>query len=103
MSRVVVTAIADSDTADIISYLDVEAGRRVAARYIAGFEKIYARLAIYPRSGSPRPLLGQNVRVSIVLPFVIIHEYVEIDDVVVVLRVLHGRQKISVRSLISEK
>jgi plasmid stabilization system protein ParE len=102
VTRIVVTEIADTDTAAIVSYLDAEAGRKVAAQYIAAFEKVYDRLAAYPRSGSPRPSLGPSVRVSVVLPFVIIHEYIEADDLVVILRVLHGRRNISTRSISSE-
>jgi plasmid stabilization system protein ParE len=100
VARISVTATADTDTAEIISYLDAKAGRDVAARYIAAFEDVYDRLAIYPRSGSPRAILGSQVRVSVVAPFVIIYEYIEADDLVIVLRVLHGHRKISVRSLL---
>ncbi|MEJ0050432.1 MAG: type II toxin-antitoxin system RelE/ParE family toxin [Methylovirgula sp.] len=100
MAQISVTATADSDTAEIISYLDAKAGRDVAARYVAAFEDVYDRLAIYPQSGAPRATLGSQVRISVVAPFVIIYEYIEADDLVIILRVLHGHRKISVRSLL---
>ncbi len=99
MAHVSLTGTADSDTAEIISYLDAQAGRDVAARYIGAFEDVYDRLAAYPQSGSPRSTLGSEIRISVVAPFVIIYEYIEADDLVIILRVLHGHRKLSVRSL----
>jgi plasmid stabilization system protein ParE len=53
------------------------------------------RLAEFPDIGAPRPKLGSLTRVGIVLPYVAIYEHKE--DVVTVLRVLHGRRKITAR------
>lgn len=95
--------MADSDTADIISYLEVKAGPLVAARYITLFEELYDRLADYPKSGAPRPVLGSDVRISIVPPFVIIYGYNETEDTVIILRIVHGRKKISMKLILKSE
>ena len=43
-----------------------------------------------PQSGAPRPALGRLVRIGVVSPYTIIHEYIEADDVVTIMRILHG-------------
>ena len=99
MTRVVLTASADTDTASIISDLAAKAGANVADRYNAEFDALYRRLELFPESGSPRTALGRLVRIAIVAPYAIIHEYIEADDVVTVMRILHGRRQITRRML----
>jgi hypothetical protein len=41
MTRVVVSIVADADTADILTYLTNRAGRATAAKYNALFENLY--------------------------------------------------------------
>lgn len=101
MARVVVTSPADADTADIIAYLAAKAGYNVAARYIAAFEKLYDRLADHPESGAPRPVLGPHVRIGVVSPYIVIYEHDETDDTVVVLRIVHGRRRITGKLLLA--
>jgi plasmid stabilization system protein ParE len=43
--------------------------------------------AVPPAGASP------GVRVGLVWPYVIIYDYVEANDIVMILRVLHGRQR----------
>ncbi len=95
MARIVLTASADADTAFILGDLIAKAGANVAARYDAQFDALYRRLKSFPESGSPRPALGQHVRIGIVSPYTIIHEYIEADDVVTIMRILHGRRQIT--------
>ena len=71
------------------------AGGRVAGRYNADFDKIYERLADFPQSGAPRSRLGKHVRMCIVLPYLIFYEYVEAEETVRVMRVVHGKRKIT--------
>ena len=99
MARVVLTASADADTAFILADLAAKAGAIVAERYDTEFDALYRRLERFPKSGSPRPALGQLVRIGIVSPYNIIHEYVEADDAVTVMRILHGRRRITRRML----
>ncbi len=95
MARVVITASADSDTAYIIADLGARAGANVAARYDADFGRLYERLSDHPKSGAPRPSFGAHVRVCIVSPYVVIYEHIEADDTVTIMRIAHGRRKIS--------
>ena len=99
MARVVLTASADADTAFILRDLAAKAGADVARRYDAEFDALYRRLERFPESGSPRPALGALVRIGIVSPYNVIHEYISADDVVTVMRLLHGRRRITRRML----
>jgi toxin ParE1/3/4 len=99
VARVVLTSPADDDAASIINSIGENAGVRVAARYAADFDTLYERLAQFPGSGSPRPALGAITRISVVLPYVVIYEHMEAEDVVMILRILHGRRRITRRLL----
>jgi plasmid stabilization system protein ParE len=66
MTRLVVAADAESDTAAILSYLEREAGAAVAREYGLRFEATVDRLLSMPGSGAPRPVLGDNIRIGIV-------------------------------------
>ncbi len=99
MARIVVTASADADAADIVSDLAAKAGATVAARYDSDFDALYRRLESFPESGSPRPALGRLVRVGVVSPYIVIHEYIDADDVVTIMRIVHGRRRITRRML----
>lgn len=95
MARSVITEPADADIARIIDDLGVKAGANVADRYDADFDRLYVRLAAHPESGAPRPALGRQARISVVSPYVVIYEYLAADDAVMVLRIVHGRRKIT--------
>jgi toxin ParE1/3/4 len=99
VARLVITAAADSDTAYIIADLAAKAGAGVAARYDPEIDALYQRLEQFPESGAPRHALGPLVRIGVVWPYVVIHEYVEADDAVTNLRILHGRRKLTRRLL----
>jgi toxin ParE1/3/4 len=99
VARVVITASADADTAYILADLAAKAGANVAAHYDADFDAFYRRLEQFPESGSPRPALGRLVRIGVVSPYNVIHEYVEADDAVTILRIVHGRRRFTRRML----
>ena len=80
MARVVITEPADADSTEIIRDLTAKAGELVADRYEADFDALYLRLAKFPESGSPRPKLGRFIRIGLVSPYNVIHEYVADDD-----------------------
>ena len=94
MARVVIASSADADFAEILTDLATKAGWHVAAKYDELFGKLYDRLADHPRGGAQRPALGQNVRIGIVSPYIIIYRN-EGDDTVTVLRIVHGRRRIT--------
>jgi plasmid stabilization system protein ParE len=93
MARVVVTAQAKHDLRRILSNLNERAGYRVAERYAADFKSVYRRLAEVPAGGPPRPELGPDARIAIVLPYLVIYDYS--DDLVTVLRILHAKRNIT--------
>jgi toxin ParE1/3/4 len=93
MTRVIVSALADSDRSNIIEYLAANAGHATAGRYNAAFKATFERLADFPDSGSPRQALGPSTRIALVHPFVVIYDHV--DDTVTILRILHGKRNIT--------
>jgi toxin ParE1/3/4 len=100
MARVVVASSADGDAAAIINDLVEKAGYAVAARYVEMFDALYDRLAAHPSSGAPRPALGAQVRIGIVPPFIVIYDYDAPTEIVTVLRIVHGRRRISGQLLV---
>src|SRR5580692_2083002 len=98
MARLVIASSADADFAEIITDLATKAGWRTAAKYEELFENLYDRLADHPRSGAPRPAFGQNIRIGIVPPYIVIYRN-EDDGTVTVLRIVHGRRRITGRML----
>ncbi len=93
MARIIVTERAKLDVRRILSDLSERAGYGVAARYAADFNAVYRHLADVPAGGPPRPALGPNSRIAIVLPYIVIYDHE--DDVVTVLRVVHGKRNIT--------
>jgi plasmid stabilization system protein ParE len=95
MTRLVVTADAAADTTDILIYLEREAGPVVAQAYGERFRAAAMRLVDFPASGAPRPVLGDDARIVIVAPYLLIYDYIPGGDVVTLLRILHGRRNIT--------
>lgn len=95
MTRLVVTADAETDTFAVLDHLEAKAGAQVAERYARRFRAAIERLIEMPQSGAPRPALGSDTRCLIVPPYLLIYDYALGDDIVVLLRVLHGRRRIT--------
>jgi toxin ParE1/3/4 len=95
MTRLVVTADAEADTNDILGHLEQVAGPRIAESYGRRFRSTIQRVVAAPSSGAPRPRLGAQSRIAIVYPYILIYEYARKDDVVTLLRILHGRRNIT--------
>jgi toxin ParE1/3/4 len=98
MARIVIASSADADFAEILAELAIKAGWRTAAKYDELFETLYDRLTDHPRGGAPRPALGQNVRIGIVSPYIVIYRNEE-NNTVTVLRIVHGRRRITGKML----
>jgi plasmid stabilization system protein ParE len=103
MARVIVTSLADSDTATILDYLAKVAGARTAIKYDRLFDRLYDRLADHPASGPRRPALGADTRIGIVSPYIVIYDYSEPDNTVTILRIVHGRRDITGKLLSGRK
>ena len=95
MTRLVVAADAEADTADILAHLAREAGPLVAADYGVRFQVTIQRMVDLPESGAPRRRLGPNTRIAIVAPYILIFDYAREDDVLTLLRLLHGKRDIA--------
>lgn len=95
MARLIVSLLAQTDTADILTDLRGKAGRAVSRAYADSFEKLYDRLMQHPDSGAPRPAIGKHVRIGVIAPYVVIYEHIAADDTVMILRIVHGRRKIT--------
>jgi len=68
-------------------------------KYRRLFSRLFDLLTDYPGIGASRPSLGQQVRISIVLPYLVFYRHSESDDTVTILRIVHGRRNIT-RALI---
>ncbi len=101
MARVVVSTVAQADTATILRDLATKAGLGVAADYAASLESLYDRLAAHPDSGAPRPKYGRHVRIGLVWPYVVAYRHVPNSDLVGIIRVLHGSRHITRKLLAS--
>ena len=95
MARVVLTDSADANSTVIYDDLNVAAGKRTAQKYRGLFKRLYEHLAAFPDSGAPRPKIGPDIRIGVVAPYIIIYRHSESDNAVVVLRIVHGRRKIT--------
>ena len=93
MTRVVVSAQANDDLAEILQHLTAEAGPRVALDYRERFRAFYRLLSNHPDIGPPRPGLGRAIRIGVVDPYLAI--YRRDRSAVIVLRIVHGRRRIT--------
>lgn len=92
MAHVVVTELASADQSAILTELFARAGRGTAAKYRSRFAACYDRLAAHPAIGPRRSALGPDIRIAIVIPYVVIYVHDESPDTVTILRVIHGRR-----------
>lgn len=97
MADLVVTELAAGDIAAILLYLAREAGIATAERYARAFDTLYERLTDFPAIGSLRPSLGEDVRICIVSPYIVIYDYAPATNTVTILRVVHGRRNITLK------
>jgi toxin ParE1/3/4 len=94
MARLVVSDRADLDFSAIVEMLRDKAGADVAARYRQNIDDVFERLAMFPKSGMPRPKMGRDVRIAVVSPYIVFYEY---RRDVIILRILDGRRNITSR------
>ena len=97
MTRLVVTADAETDANEIVDYLAREASARVAEDYGRKLRLCIERLVESPGIGSRRPTLGADIRIGIVWPYILIYDYTLADDTLTLLRIVHGRRNITRR------
>lgn len=95
MARLVVTKLAEADLAGILAGVASEAGVGTAEKYCARFESFFDRLSVYPESYPTWPSLGSHIRVGVVFPYLVIYRHDAAEDMIGVLRILHGRRDIT--------
>jgi plasmid stabilization system protein ParE len=94
MTRLHVTNNAKADISATIDFLEKEAGRATAAKYARRFQDAIGRLVKFPESGAPRGSLGEFIRGIVVYPYIVLYEYQVSSDLLIILRVLHGKTDI---------
>jgi toxin ParE1/3/4 len=103
MTLVVLSREAHDDSDVILSSLARDAGARVAARHARRFDRLYALPADHPDGGPARPRLGAGVRIVIVQPYPVFYEHDRSAGSLTVLRILHGRRRITRPSLQTDR
>lgn len=101
MTQVIVSPEADADFLAILDRLTNLAGRSAANRYALDLRSIYRRLSMFPEIGSPRPRLGSRTRIVVLLPYVVVYDYLSPEDMVRIVRIVDGRRNIT-RRLVRE-
>jgi toxin ParE1/3/4 len=103
MARLIVSLQAQADTAYIIRDLTGNAGHAVASNYAASLKNLYERLVRHPNSGAPRPAVAPHARIGVVSPYIVIYEHDEAtSDAVTIMRILHGRRRITGKLLLAD-
>lgn len=95
MTRLIILPSAAADEAEILSYLNEKAGLGIAVRFQTLFRSTYTRLAAFPASGAPRRALGDDVRIAVVAPYIVVYRCVATEGSVSVLRIVHSRRRIA--------
>ncbi len=99
MIEIVFSELADTNSHTIFEYLYENAGEKTALKYRAMFDKLYQNLEDFPDNGVSREKLGANVRVCFADPYIMFYTHVRADNIVKILRILHGRREVTIKSL----
>ena len=95
MAKLIVSPQAELDITAIPSMLEDKADDSVATRYRREFDGLFERSMMFPLSGALRPRLGEQVRIGVVEPYVVIYAYR--DEILRIVRVLDGLRNITKR------
>ena len=97
MTRLVVSQEAEAVLGGILDYLELRAGAQTAAGYAERFRRTILLLVDFPAIGTLRSKLGQETRIAVVYPYILIYDFNPQVDTLVLLRIVHGRRNISKR------
>ena len=100
-TTVIVAPRARGDLFSIVRHLAKVAGPEIAGRWDDKFWEGIDRLRDFPGVGTRRPRLGRDVWMIVVAPYLIFYRHSACEPLVIILRVLHGRRRIS-RKLVQE-
>ena len=99
MIEVIVAPQARADLARIVLHLASVASVATAGRWNDRLWAVVDGIAEFPGSGAPRPQLGTHIRIKIVTPYIVIYEHESGSHRAFVLRVVHGRRRITKKIL----
>lgn len=91
--RVVHTPVARRDLNSIFDWIADDSGSRRARAVLERMEQAFGRLAIFPGMGPVHPEYAGSPRVFPISPWMIV--YKQLDDCVLILRVVDGRRDLS--------
>ena len=100
MATLEIAQPAEADFDAVLKYLSFEAGQAVSRKFGDSLLKAFDRLTEFPGAGAARPRLSRDVRIWTVEPYVVFYRYAAKDDIVRILRILHGKRKFT-RKLLS--
>lgn len=92
MHRLRINRLAQGDLEEIQDNGLAEFGPAATRAFMEGFDRIFDRLQAYPLLGSARPEYGRAVRGCVHSPYKVLYRFE--GDVVSILRVLHGAQRV---------
>ena len=95
MIEVVVAPEARADLDQIITTIAAAAGSATAGRWNDRFWATVDEIAAFPGPGPPRKRLGSGIRIKIVRPYIVIYEHAHGAEQAFVLRVVHGKRRIT--------
>jgi len=95
MTRIRISSDAADDADDILAFLKAVSGTRTAERYRNQFQKKIADLQRWPEVAPLWPALGPETRIVVVKPYLLIYDYNRFDDLVSILRIVHGRRNVT--------
>lgn len=97
MTKVIISPRADADIDEVTAYLAGRGGEPVVAKYLGLFDDVYRRLEMWPASGPERRQLGKQARIAPVPPFVVIYDWDQALDTVMIVRIVRGSRRITRR------
>jgi plasmid stabilization system protein ParE len=95
MAEVKLSLQARLDLLSILEHLTDVAGPQIARTYDTQFKRVVENLSASPGTGSPRPHLGAETRVTSVDPYLMFYDGGQNSEIVQVLRILHGHRNIT--------
>jgi plasmid stabilization system protein ParE len=97
MARLIVSPEASTDIDEILDWLEREAGKAVALRYVERFRTAFSHLMSFPEIGARRRKLHADIRIWAIAPYVIFYQFAANTETVTVVRILHSRRDITGR------
>lgn len=99
MAKVTISVRAQGDLQELLIDLGSRAGTSVTTRYQTDIYEFFSHVAAFPESCQARPRLGKDIRLGVVSPYSVLYRYDRNADHVLIIRILHGRRRLTRRLL----